>query len=186
MMPSGPVQGRERMAVGAVASAAVSAECQASGATRPVASAAPSERHQRVRSKLAEREGFEPSIRLPVCRISSAVLSTTQPPLRSLENPFSRSAAPLFQMSVSARLIWWGRLLPPSLRILLGLSTPDLGGKSNEAFAHQSTHYTQDEDQARSRDTATSQVLSAIKRARRAAGPTSKWCARRRSRIPRG
>ncbi len=31
---------------------------------------------------LAEREGFEPSIPLRVCRISSAVLSTTQPPLR--------------------------------------------------------------------------------------------------------
>ena len=31
---------------------------------------------------LAEREGFEPPIRLPVCRISSAVLSTTLPPLR--------------------------------------------------------------------------------------------------------
>src|SRR6516165_11772316 len=36
-----------------------------------------------VRNKvLAKREGFEPPIRLPVCRISSAVLSTTQPPLR--------------------------------------------------------------------------------------------------------
>ena len=33
--------------------------------------------------KLAEREGFEPPIRLPVCRISSAVHSTTLPPLRS-------------------------------------------------------------------------------------------------------
>ena len=32
---------------------------------------------------MAERVGFEPTIRLPVCRISSAVLSTTQPPLRS-------------------------------------------------------------------------------------------------------
>src|SRR5215472_1539446 len=32
---------------------------------------------------LAEREGFEPPIPLRVCRISSAVLSTTQPPLRS-------------------------------------------------------------------------------------------------------
>jgi hypothetical protein len=32
--------------------------------------------------KLAERVGFEPTIRLPVCRISSAVLSTAQPPLR--------------------------------------------------------------------------------------------------------
>src|SRR5262249_2000953 len=31
---------------------------------------------------LAEREGFEPPIRLPVCRISSAVRSTTLPPLR--------------------------------------------------------------------------------------------------------
>jgi hypothetical protein len=30
-----------------------------------------------------EREGFEPPIRLPVCRISSAVLSTTQPPLQN-------------------------------------------------------------------------------------------------------
>src|SRR5262249_27955619 len=35
-----------------------------------------------VQRRLAEREGFEPPIRLPVCRISSAVLSTTQPPLR--------------------------------------------------------------------------------------------------------
>src|SRR4029077_17313210 len=31
---------------------------------------------------LAERGGFEPPIRLPVCRISSAVRSTTLPPLR--------------------------------------------------------------------------------------------------------
>ena len=31
---------------------------------------------------VAEREGFEPPIRLPVCRISSAVHSTTLPPLR--------------------------------------------------------------------------------------------------------
>src|SRR5262245_46155701 len=31
---------------------------------------------------LAERAGFEPAIPLRVCRISSAVLSTTQPPLR--------------------------------------------------------------------------------------------------------
>jgi hypothetical protein len=30
----------------------------------------------------AEREGFEPPIRLPVCRISSAVHSTTLPPLQ--------------------------------------------------------------------------------------------------------
>ena len=31
---------------------------------------------------MAEREGFEPSVPLPARRISSAVLSTTQPPLR--------------------------------------------------------------------------------------------------------
>ena len=35
---------------------------------------------------LAEREGFEPPIPLRVCRISSAVLSTTQPPLQAIEN----------------------------------------------------------------------------------------------------
>src|SRR6266404_9593368 len=34
--------------------------------------------------RLAEREGFEPPIRLPVCRISSAVHSTTLPPLHSI------------------------------------------------------------------------------------------------------
>jgi hypothetical protein len=34
---------------------------------------------------VAERVGFEPTVRLPVRRISSAVLSTTQPPLRMHE-----------------------------------------------------------------------------------------------------
>ena len=33
---------------------------------------------------LAEREGFEPPIGLHLRRISSAVLSTTQPPLRAV------------------------------------------------------------------------------------------------------
>src|ERR1019366_6781460 len=37
--------------------------------------------------RLAEREGFEPPIRLPVCRISSAVHSTALPPLRSRKQP---------------------------------------------------------------------------------------------------
>ena len=37
-------------------------------------------------SYVAEREGFEPPIRLPVCRISSAVHSTTLPPLREAKN----------------------------------------------------------------------------------------------------
>jgi hypothetical protein len=39
-------------------------------------------------SRLAEREGFEPPIRLPVCRISSAVHSTTLPPLRGRQGVF--------------------------------------------------------------------------------------------------
>src|ERR1051326_5146757 len=41
---------------------------------------------------VAEREGFEPPIRLPVCRISSAVHSTTLPPLRN-ENLWGRVVA---------------------------------------------------------------------------------------------
>ena len=34
------------------------------------------------RQAMAERVGFEPTVRSPVRRISNAVLSTTQPPLR--------------------------------------------------------------------------------------------------------
>ena len=44
-----------------------------------------SQRRMLVAEGLAEREGFEPPIRLPVCRISSAVHSTTLPPLHSIE-----------------------------------------------------------------------------------------------------
>ena len=36
--------------------------------------------------ELAEREGFEPPIGLHLCRISSAVHSTTLPPLQAIEN----------------------------------------------------------------------------------------------------
>ena len=49
--------------------------------------AARARQRPKIREKLAEREGFEPPIRLPVCRISSAVLSTAQPPLRSPIGP---------------------------------------------------------------------------------------------------
>jgi hypothetical protein len=35
--------------------------------------------------QLADREGFEPPVQLPVRRISSAVLSTTQPPVQTVE-----------------------------------------------------------------------------------------------------
>ena len=59
-----------------------------------------SEANWRAIAKMAEREGFEPPIPLRVCRISSAVLSTTQPPLR--EAPVGRrSARPL----VAARVL---------------------------------------------------------------------------------
>ena len=34
---------------------------------------------------MAEREGFEPPIGLHLCRISSAVHSTTLPPLQAIE-----------------------------------------------------------------------------------------------------
>ena len=37
------------------------------------------------RYRLAEREGFEPPIELPLCRISSAVHSTALPSLREIE-----------------------------------------------------------------------------------------------------
>lgn len=50
---------------------------------------------------MAERVGFEPTIRLPVCRISSAVLSTTQPPLRFAGRRFG-SAGCLLAMKAEA------------------------------------------------------------------------------------
>src|SRR5215217_3044038 len=42
-------------------------------------------------TELAEREGFEPPMELPPCRISSAVHSTTLPSLREIENRTQRS-----------------------------------------------------------------------------------------------
>jgi hypothetical protein len=42
---------------------------------------------------MAERGGFEPPIRLPVCRISSAVHSTTLPPLPVPDARWSRAGA---------------------------------------------------------------------------------------------
>src|ERR1700730_2250644 len=50
---------------------------------------------------LAEREGFEPPIRLPVCRISSAVHSTALPPLRGAEGGAKpRGARDVFSQGV--------------------------------------------------------------------------------------
>ena len=42
---------------------------------------------------LAERVGFEPTVRLPVRRISSAVQSTTLPPLRNLKRRAAQNGA---------------------------------------------------------------------------------------------
>src|SRR5688500_8194351 len=39
-----------------------------------------------LKGEVAEREGFEPPMELPPCRISSAVHSTTLPSLREIEN----------------------------------------------------------------------------------------------------
>src|SRR4051812_39360739 len=50
---------------------------------------------------MAERGGFEPPVRLPVRRISSAVLSTAQPPFRGRTPNF---IAPQVQGAESGRL----------------------------------------------------------------------------------
>jgi hypothetical protein len=58
---------------------------------------------------LAEREGFEPPIRLPVCRISSAVHSTTLPPLQTItkqKNPVSiQNSLTLFAIEFPSPLV---------------------------------------------------------------------------------
>ncbi len=46
-----------------------------------------------MKKEMAEREGFEPPMRSPPCRISSAVHSTTLPPLR--RSRFGQSGPPL-------------------------------------------------------------------------------------------
>ncbi len=51
---------------------------------------------------MAEREGFEPPIGLHLCRISSAVLSTTQPPLR------------VAGIGLKAVAVWWRANNTPS------------------------------------------------------------------------
>src|SRR6202158_2426795 len=84
-------------------------------------------------SVLAEREGFEPPIRLPVCRISSAVLSTAQPPLRGAEGGvFENPAAPgLCNEAAGARqggLMLAVRCeLPPSRRRSATATSPSRG-----------------------------------------------------------
>ena len=45
--------------------------------------------------EVAERVGFEPTVPLPARRISSAVLSTSQPPLRKDQDDAGRQVAGL-------------------------------------------------------------------------------------------
>ena len=59
---------------------------------------------QRTR-ELAEREGFEPPIRLPVCRISSAVLSTTQPPLQAADLSYLFGLGPTAESAVTTEIV---------------------------------------------------------------------------------
>ena len=62
--------------------------------------------HQPYQVKtVAEGEGFEPSIQLPRCRISSAVPSTSQPPLR---NNFYKSTYISCCTSAIRTLSWCG------------------------------------------------------------------------------
>ena len=66
---------------------------------------------------LAEREGFEPPVRLPVLRISSAARSTTLPPLRGREGehePAFGVGAPISMASRGAQgASPAGRAAPP-------------------------------------------------------------------------
>src|ERR1035437_9550717 len=62
---------------------------------------------------MAEREGFEPSIQLPVCIFSKDVLSTTQPPLLV---PSVRRVEPYLRAVVNPRIpfvaLWFPTLAP--------------------------------------------------------------------------
>jgi hypothetical protein len=52
---------------------------------------------------VAEREGFEPPIGLRLCRISSAVLSTAQPPLHAM-TPIARASSAAKREQESRRI----------------------------------------------------------------------------------
>lgn len=71
---------------------------------------------------MAEREGFEPPIELPLCRISSAVLSTTQPPLHLKADPAIKQQAwpmpDMFGLDSCRRLFWQALIYKIFLKIL--------------------------------------------------------------------
>ncbi len=71
-----------------------------------------------VENRMAEREGFEPSLRANVNTISSRALSTAQPPLRAN----ARRMLP--------QVATWRVLLVPSQQIVVSKSTSQPSGKS--------------------------------------------------------
>src|SRR6266481_6732029 len=92
---------------------------------------------------LAEREGFEPPIRLPVCRISSAVLSTTQPPLRGRKrrkHPIGRRLCIQRETAKQERCVTRGK------RVIRGISRAEpaeerqLARRSSELVLHAIHH----------------------------------------------
>ena len=64
-------------------------------------------------NSVAERVGFEPTVPLPARRISSAVLSTTQPPLRETkrQGPEGQSVA-----GSAGRLAAVGKVAKPDVQ----------------------------------------------------------------------
>jgi hypothetical protein len=59
---------------------------------------------------VAEREGFEPPIELPLCRISSAVHSTTLPPLREAKRASTLLVGGAYDIATPALQQAWGAL----------------------------------------------------------------------------
>jgi hypothetical protein len=78
----GGLSSRQRLSLAAVPVALVAGIALIEFRGAPVTAAPPPPTVTVRRGCVAERVGFEPTVRLPVRRISSAVLSTTQPPLR--------------------------------------------------------------------------------------------------------
>ena len=91
--------------------------------------ALPAQGESRSLPLLADREGFEPPVQLPVRRISSAVLSTTQPPVRAAELcHFQREHGSTFSEQTRTLDQSWTKLPPRpglSARFYLRLRTFD-------------------------------------------------------------
>jgi hypothetical protein len=69
---------------------------------------------------MAEREGFEPSVPLPVRQISNLVPSTTRPPLRVIKSRIFQGFASPVPLNVSKKC---PRFLEPAKSVLANRST---------------------------------------------------------------